>query len=368
MSVSSPSPTATLSPTPTPTPTLAPTLLPSPTASFDSAWKLLPGFGFDVLWAPDSKHLLEIGDGIALVYDADAGRGRNVKVSSPSWLDNTHVVGVAKVNGWSQALITDIDSGETQLIRPPHALDYALGNGHGAVALSWARDNQWPNQHYSYLVWQDGAFGERHDGFPQTWSSDGSMLALLHQFGRVRGPGGWLSVVTGPDDRKIFADAPPFATGDAAFDPTGQYVAYSTDSGGGPSDPDWSVFVRVVDLHTQTYVDLPSGVYGGFYWNSDGTISIVDPDTLLARTYDPTGSPVAADNVPYRGAVGSVDGSTVVYWDVDGSVPRLAVIRNGVTQTMETPFDDFSVHVAPDGSEIAITSRAGSPQTFLRRL
>ena len=317
--VSSASPAATLSPTPTPVAYRTP--------ATDQTW--IPLTGYSAIWSPDGDHFISVNSGGSVIFDAKGGNGLHVVMNDPGWLDNTHIVGIAKVNGWDQAQIVDIQTGDAQIVRPPHALSYALANGHGAVALGWDTGTGLTSP-IDYAIWQDGVISDAQKGFPQLWSADGSMLALLHHFDSIRGPDGWLSVVALRDRHELYADGPPHATGDdVAFAPAGDFIAYATDSGEGPSNPDWKLFIRVVDLATATFVDLPRDSYGVFYWNDDGTISLLDQAAATLTTYSTAGEVIETLPAPFDGASRWSAASTVVFRGLDGGSDTLQVMRDG---------------------------------------
>ncbi len=303
-------------------------------------------------------------DGGGVVYDADGLPGVHLQFSDASWLDNSHVVGLAEADGSTKAVAVDIESGDSQVIGPPHAIDSSLADGHGAVAFSWTRDNKWPDAHFSYVVWHDGDFSDPLDGYPQVWSSDGSKLALLHQFGRNRSPDGWLSVVSWPGSDLAYADAPPWATGNQAqFDPTGRYIAFPAShdqvSGGN------ACAIRVVDLEDASSSDLPCDGSAIFFWTSDENVVTVSMDRAMI-TYSPSGDVLSRATAPFWGATASSDGSTVVYWDVDSGSDTLQLARAAATSTIQAPARVDHVYLSPDGSRLIV--EVAGYQSYLRVL
>ena len=365
---STPMPSASSTPTSPPTLAATPFAVATPVANqtpgADAGWIQLSGYS--ATWAPGGAHFLSVGDGGGVVYDATGGYGPHVSLTWASWLDDSHLIGVAEVNGWRQAEVVDIQTGDITVVQPPHPLDETMANGRGVAALTWTRDNDWPDAHFSYVLWHDGAFGEVEDGYPQQWSADGKELALLHQFGRNRSPGGWLSVVASPDQSVLFEDAPPFATGDdVAFDPSSRYVAYLTESGRDPHDPQWQLLLRVVDLETTEFVDLPLDEYGYFFWNPDSTITTVEHGSLAQRTYAATGELIEETQAAHSGGIRSDDGSTVVFSDWEDTTDVLTVVRDGRESTIRAPGPVGGAILSPDGSRLIVEV---GYDTYLRAL
>jgi len=306
--------------------------------------------GKSAVWAPDGAHFATSIAG-ENIYGADGSLVRQCQFSSPRWLDADHVMGIGGDQEPYRAFICDIHDGTTSTIDLPEPPVEVLANGHGTVAISWPRDNAWPDQHYDYVVWSDGVSTKPRDGYPQAWSSDGSRLALLHQFGRVRSPGGWVSVVSWPGLRSLLNDSPPWASGYVYFDPSCQHVGYDTSS-------DTEEVVRVADLSTGNFVDLPGSNRDSEWWTADGLISIVG-STPLTTSYEPDGTLVGTTTSPGRVAVASADGSTVVFGDWDNSTgnltPYVTVLRNGDLSSFQAPTIGLGgFAVSPDGLGVVV--------------
>ena len=259
-------------------------MVPTPQRSSAAAgWLQLSGSS--PIWSPDGAHFASRYDSGVVVYDASGGEGSEAPALSwPSWLDNSYLVGISKIDGWRQVVVFDIETGESVVIRPPHEVDYAVGNGQGAVALSWHRDDDWPDTHYNYVVWQDDDFTHPRDGFAQAWSPDGSTLALYHQYAPIREPNGWVSLVAWPNLDELYSDGPPSAAGDILFDPTSRHVAYDTQLAESAAGP---FVARLVNLDARSNIDLPRDITGGAMWLTDG-LAIVRDD-LSIQVYSPTG-------------------------------------------------------------------------------
>lgn len=292
----------------------------------------------------------------AHIYDANGSLIASYSLRRPSWLDASHVVGIDPAAGHIRALITDIRTGDTEFFGLPHSAEDAIANGHGAVAFSWARDDDWPDTHYSFVVWQEGDFTGANDGYAQQWSPDGSTLALFHQFGRNRAPSGWVSVVSWPTLGFLFADAPPYATGDVLFDPTGQYVAYSTSLGVRPEDD--VLLVRVVHLETAATTDLPRDNIGGFYWTAEGDIAVIRADGEMT-TYTTAGEAVeTVTGVPLTVIASSEDGSTVASWELDeqDEFDTIRIARLGQISELHVPDAAANAWLSPDGKLLVIAA------------
>ncbi|HEY7024411.1 MAG TPA: hypothetical protein VH371_05560 [Candidatus Limnocylindrales bacterium] len=279
----------------------------------------------------------------------------------PSWFDASHVAGVGDASG--SALVYDIDTGSPTSVTLPARAAYSVANGHGAVAFSWPIDDAWPDTHYDYAVWDGSSLTKPHAGFAQAWSPDGSSLALFHQFDGVREPSGWVSVVAwaGLGDR--FSDAPPFAAGDVAFDPSSRYAVYDTDTA---QDPD-SYLTRVVDVQTGSVVDIDRhDAFGGFaYWTSNSNVAVIDHSSL--EVYRPDGTRLSRTTAPFDVVAGSADGSTQVFWrDGDNPSDELVVIRGGAQTKLYAPGDVQAVFPSPDGSRLVVSTVADG--TYLRAL
>jgi hypothetical protein len=287
------------------------------------------------------------------------------------WFDGSHLIAyLSSVTRGSpdfdsvphEAMLASVDGDDPVPFDLPWGYGTALGSGHGAVAVARPRDNQWPDQRWDYRVWTRDGRSERRDGFPVRWSWDGTKLAVLHPFGRVRSPGGWLEVVSWPELQPIFADEPPYATGDAQFDPTSRLVAYPTSRGDGD---ELEVFMRVVSLETGEVLDLARDLYSSTFWTADSNFSIVAAD-LSATTYDRVGGVVSTWNAPALSLGASIDGSTVAFLET-GSEARVYVMRDGETTDTAAPSgEDGKVLVSPDGRAlVALIFDQGSESAFL---
>jgi hypothetical protein len=346
-----PTPSATSRPSSTATPLLTP--IPSP-----NAWQQLDSGS--AIWAPDSLHFAS-RSGAVRIYDAAGDVLATQSLRWASWLDNANLVGIDP-NATFHAQVVDITTGTSSTLVLPHDATSAIANGHGAAAFSWPRDHDWPDTHYNYVVWNGQSFSEPKDGFAQTWSADGSELAVFHQFDHVRSPSGWVSVVSWPELQTTFADAPPYAAGAVDFDPTSQYLAYATDTGEPPATD--TFLIRIVELATGTVADIPRDDYGVFYWTSSGQLVSVGQDGVT-RTYEPSGVRTATSQESFGAATASEDGSTAVLWNIE-SDGTMQVIRFGSGSTITAPAGIGRVSVSPDGSALVIDTDAN--ESYIRHL
>lgn len=309
-------------------------------------------------WSPDSQHFINLQDNGVRLYDRSGLLVGTYGVEWASWLDDSHIAGIAGA-GSQKGTIWDMSTGNSEEVDVPGPLEYALANGHGAVAFAWPIDQDWPATHYNYAVWDGSALTAPREGFPAAWSPDGSTLAIFHAFAPNR-DGGWVSAVSWPSLGVTYADAPPFAAGYVNFDPSGRYIAYDTDTTGRPD----TFLTRVVDLQTGSLVDIDRGdPYGGFaFWTANEQLLLNGPgmDSSAIVRYAMDGTKLSTQQGPGSVSIGSQDGSASAFWDGgDETKPDIWLRSVRGDEQLIAPSDVVAVLLANDGS--ALTARtAGS--------
>jgi hypothetical protein len=266
----------------------------------------------------------------------------------PSWFDDARVAGIDE-SSW-QGIVWDFASDSSQQIDLPSDYQYGVASGHGTVAFAWAIDNDWPATHYNYAVWDGASLTAPREGFPASWSPDGSSLAVTHAFPPNR-DGGWVSVVSWPGQDVQFSDAAPFATYDVHFDPSVQYIAFDTYTTNRPG----KFLTRLVNLRDATTVDIdrPNASGGFAYWNADSQLAVIEPQTTI-HLYSLDGKLLSTYSAPYPIAVGTSDGSTVAFFANEPPESDICVRSDGTGHCFNAPADIDHVSLAPDGSAVAV--------------
>jgi hypothetical protein len=330
--------------TPTQTPTDAPTEQPTPLAG---GWIQL-GFVGPAIWAQDSLHFATAGQLGAGIYDTSGQRVKTCDVKSPSWLDESHVAGIGQL--LHVGVVCDINSAVPTSVPLSAAGEYAVGNGHGAVAFDWPHSPSDENDaSYDFAVWGGDALSAPQHAFAQAWSPDGSRLAVLDVGDGGRDPVGVPSLLSWPGLQVSFASESLQPAVDLTFDPSGRYIGYLTD--GASNLPDW---IEVADTRTGSVADLPRDLSGNFYWTADSLISVVTRDGVRSR-YRPDGTLVSTWAAPFLWSATTPDSATVAFWDADRKQPNLRIETNGRTEALQAPDKVDNVSIAPDGSALVVS-------------
>jgi dipeptidyl aminopeptidase/acylaminoacyl peptidase len=223
----------------------------------------------------------------------------------------------------------------------------------------------------TFVVWQDGHASPEHDGDPLGWDAAGDKLVVIHSLQPVDidpffDPRGWLEVLSWPGLQTLYANKSKDDIGDAAFDPSGSYVDYSsvTQDASGV----WREHVDLINLSTGSVATISiagdaTGVVGGYVWNAQSQIVTYSDAAPFVSTYDAAGNRVSEQKVaPKINFQASADGSTLVGFGVDlntGYSTGAIAYRDGSSAPLQPPGDLRSFSVSPDGKHILIS--VGSP-------
>ena len=332
-------------------------LTPSPSATAQPASPRGPTLtvnGKSPVWAPDSAHFATSAGG-ENIYDAGGTLVRQCEFSSPRWLDATHLVGlgVDQIPPF-RGFICDIEDGTTTTIDLPESPEYALANGHGAVALAWPTGGDWRNPYYDFVVWGDGASTKPQEGSPELWSEAGSELVVTHQAAR-NGSGGGATIASWPGLDQLYVSPRGWDASGSLFDPSGRYVSIEA------FDDDLRQNVsHLVDLSTGHAIDLPGNRDNMEWWTADERLSVA-VGGRLTDVFSTDGTLIASTMSPGSIGVASADGSTVAYADLDTTTgmwqPTVEVVRNSQATAFRLPAVGLgsTFAVSPDGQAIVVS-------------
>lgn len=243
-----------------------------------------------------------------------------------------------------------------------------MSSGHGAVAVM----RRFPDPGFflpTFVVWQGGHASPEHDGYPLGWDAAGDKLVVLHSLQPVDidpffDPRGWLEVLSWPVLQTLYANKSKGDIGDATFDPTGNYVDYSSvtrDASGA-----WNLHIDIIDLATGSVANVAvagdsTGV-GDYLWNDQSQIlTFIGADTVVT-TYAPDGTKVGQHKgTPKSSYEASADGTTLVSTQAgpNGFSTPVIAYRDGASALLQPPAEVHNFLISPDGRQILIT--VGSP-------
>ena len=195
-----------------------------------------------------------------------------------------------------------------------------------------------------YVVWQDGAL---HRSQPTVSRPRGRLtapsLVVYHAIDRVRGPNGWVSVVSWPSLEYALRGCPPRmrrATSDSS--PFGRYLATQ-------HVRERSMLTCASQIGRRLeHVDVPCAPSDFFFWTTDDLL--VTLANGAGQTCTTSGSAIDTATTEYGGALASQDGSTIAYWDSD----RARLLSRSAAKARRRPWmppPTFGTcYPSPDGS------------------
>ncbi len=334
------------------------------------------------LWSPDSEHVLIVEDfpstpsaaetSTLLLLTADGPElASYAGYREPAWLGADEFIAYQASaipdNPHSMVQITAIlgnamDGSTTDISAP---CCWPVGNGDGAVAVSWLPPQQDGNERPQFSVWSDGRSTEPRDGYADTWSPTGDKLIVVHPFGgQPVLEEGWIELVGWPGLATIFEGDHTKAAGDATFDPTGEYLAYSDMDALGQGR--YSFWIDMVKLATGDMVRIPiageQGMSVTFAWDSAGNLVVSDVVAGTLATYRLDGSQM--NSQPYdpanytMGVVSSADGSTVLIErqrsDIEDLQVELTIEREGRTTQASSIGGPEPSWLSPNGEHLIV--------------
>ena len=367
---------ATPSPTAGPRPSAVPggpTLAPSPSASpsVEPSASYPPGvifegavYGGNVAWSPKGTRVA--------VFAGASGAAPSVSIIDPTgrvedrfeafdfaWLDERTYIATNGVSDPSGANgFTTFTGSVGSAARPSIPGNYwqIVAGPAGVVALKL---NETGSDHY--VIWSRSGVSSVRDGVPVTFSSDGSLLAVVH-YPRAccaglpspeptNAPGPTTLDIVRTDTGKSVR-----VTGDVmwgyglpvAFSPDGRTVAYRLDYATGPEE------VGILDIATGQVWALP----GQPDSVADGVLAWTDSTHLAVRSSNvahttPASLKIAISYWPADVAAMAVSSRGDVATARDGS-KEIVIDRGGQQRSLDLPgtFDAVGLIWSPDGSTL----------------
>lgn len=214
----------------------------------------------------------------------------------------------------------------------------------------------------SFVVWspEDG-LSDEHDGYPISWSLDGTALAVMHLTRGGNGREGWLEVLRWPAMETMVAARDVTVGPDARFDPTGRFLAFLDY---GP--------LAVLDLAStsQSFIGVADEFVTRFAWLDAGRVATVTGDGS-ASAYDAEGNVTHTWEEVGDALVAAGDGSAVMFYYLEPE-PTLGTdvvtIVRGPTQLRIKPPSPLwgpDPELAPGGSAVTLPTLINGSATLL---